>query len=944
MSSRYFHGEEMEENIDSLMESDKAARKTWTRMVVEKYLQNYNWYFPGKSRRNGPSLEKAWAYYEHYAMARYYVADDGRPLPGKPRAEPGDSKPSELYSPITTAESNLNEWGIGVALYFATLRAVAILLILTGLINIPNILFYSGDNYSPEGRDEVSFTLQGSAVCTQFQWVVCTTCQSSQWDDSNAEKRRFAFGLAPDGTNTTLVQQSDCNGAELRYGIVNYASLIFLLIALLALALYQRKREVLFDIGKQTATDYSVVVRNPPPDAYDVDRWCEFFSQFAEKQVSVVTVALNNHMLLRKMITRRVLRASLRRQLSKGIDIDNEDEVRTAVAEVLREQEGEEGCISGCISKLLNCTIMPILHFFNWFLPPDLCVDKIFKTTNEIKELQQEKYDVVAVYVTFETEAGQRNCLTAFSTSKVNLWRNNTDAVPPSTVFEGRVLEVVEPEEPSSVRWLDLHVGFKTKFIQRLLNFVITLGLVALAGYLVSLCRYRVGPQLSAPITTVFNSIIPVIVKLLLLIENHNDEGSRQQSLYLKITLFRWVNTAILTRIVTPFTGTIGGVDTDVLPTISAILWSELWLSPALRILDIMGNLKKHVLGPRAKTQESMNLWYQGTVYNLGERYTDFTKVMFLCFFYSALFPGSFFFCGAILLMQYYVDKYCLMRIWSTAPFIGSQLAVFSRRYFFSLALLAFAVVAAYSWAQFPYDNVCFGSDTGFAATYTDVQNLHWEAPEGFADGVVPVSKDENVLFCDQNWRAMDGLGFPPVPSVLQTGDLRWMTDSQETLSRLYGWSSMVALIAFVVLVFGGTIVSLFVGLYRGNYTPDGEDQHIDFSSEEISGYVPQFKVGAFQYPCIAADVDDFDKSLIDFQDPKDPQYDTHNLIFDMPYKGMKRPKVETEGRTARDGDMEPSSGRPPIFAICKSWNAHGLEKIEEEDGNDLEDDGELET
>jgi hypothetical protein len=37
------------------------------------------------------------------------------------------------------------------------------------------------------------------------------------------------------------------------------------------------------------------------------------------------------------------------------------------------------------------------------------------------------------------------------------------------------------------------------------------------------------------------------------------------------------------------------------------------------------------------------------------------TKVLFLCFFYSALYPAAFFFCAAILLAQYYTDKYCLM-------------------------------------------------------------------------------------------------------------------------------------------------------------------------------------------------------------------------------------------------------------------------------------------
>ena len=37
------------------------------------------------------------------------------------------------------------------------------------------------------------------------------------------------------------------------------------------------------------------------------------------------------------------------------------------------------------------------------------------------------------------------------------------------------------------------------------------------------------------------------------------------------------------------------------------------------------------------------------------ERYTDFSKVLFLCFFYAALLPSSFIFGFAILMTQHYV-------------------------------------------------------------------------------------------------------------------------------------------------------------------------------------------------------------------------------------------------------------------------------------------------
>jgi len=129
-----------------------------------------------------------------------------------------------------------------------------------------------------------------------------------------------------------------------------------------------------------------------------------------------------------------------------------------------------------------------------------------------------------------------------------------------------------------------------------------------------------------------------------MLFERHQTEGGFQASLYLKITMFRWVNTAIVLQWITPFTKTLGITRTDLLPSVSAILWAECWITPAIRILDIASNFQKHILAPRAYTQEQMNMFFLGTRYNLGERYTDLTKVLFVCFFYSALFPASFFF------------------------------------------------------------------------------------------------------------------------------------------------------------------------------------------------------------------------------------------------------------------------------------------------------------
>jgi len=54
---------------------------------------------------------------------------------------------------------------------------------------------------------------------------------------------------------------------------------------------------------------------------------------------------------------------------------------------------------------------------------------------------------------------------------------------------------------------------------------------------------------------------------------------------------------------------------------------------------------------------------------------------------------------------------------------------------------------------------------------------------------------------------------------------------------------------------------------------------------------VPQIKVGGFPFPCLACDIDRIDQSLIGWNDPAH-SYDKHNLIFDVPWKGMPRKKL----------------------------------------------------
>jgi hypothetical protein len=444
-------------------------------------------------------------------------------------------------------------------------------------------------------------------------------------------------------------------------------------------------------------------------------------------------------------------------------------------------------------------------------LPAETLVDRIFSLTEEIKQLQTEKYDITKVFVTFETEEGQRAALSALSIGRWDIFMKNKNAIAPSAVFKDHLLSIGEPSEPSAVRWLDLSASTAHKVLVRLLNVGITTLLVTLSGYIVAQARFEIGAWAAAPLVTIFNTLIPLLVKVLMIFEPHGTEGSFQAALYLKITFFRWVNTAFLMKIITPWTSTLEDGARDVLPQINAILWAELWITPLLRLLDLYGNFKKHILAPRARNQELMNLNFQGTRYNLGERYTDLTKVLFVCFYYSALYPAAFFFGTAILIGQYYTDKFCLMRIWADSASLGSEVAKFSRKYFFSFAVVAYAVISAYAFAGFPYDNLCRKDNPDFGAAGNFVVNIT----------TYEVTEDQFFVYCDQRWSGFNGLPFPPTAKSQPIG-LRWMSDSQETMSSAYGWTACAFLVGFVCLFFGSGILNYLRSWFGGVYSTTG--------------------------------------------------------------------------------------------------------------------------
>jgi hypothetical protein len=97
-------------------------------------------------------------------------------------------------------------------------------------------------------------------------------------------------------------------------------------------------------------------------------------------------------------------------------------------------------------------------------------VEQLDVVTDSIKESlkENEKLPASNIFLTFETEKAQREVLTALTVGTLMSHRNDSSAVSdPKYLFRGNhVLEVIEPEEPTTIRWHSSHSG-ETSVYQR---------------------------------------------------------------------------------------------------------------------------------------------------------------------------------------------------------------------------------------------------------------------------------------------------------------------------------------------------------------------------------------------------------------------------------------------------------------------------------------------
>ena len=335
---------------------------------------------------------------------------------------------------------------------------------------------------------------------------------------------RFQYFSNAEGEELPFALKNHCEAAKFTVGLCNLGAAIVVILGMVVSSFSLRNMEVEFDEDAQTAADYSIKIINPPDDAHDANEWRIFFRKNFRSQVSICTIVVDNDRLVHKLVHRRELLQKIKSIVGpkESLKEDNLKKLSSAI-------KIKRSCVREVWAKLFSGV-------------PEYYA-KIQACDEEIRDIASEKKAVTSVFVTFESEAAQRKVLTIMNTE---------DGYKKKYCFRGdKFLNVIEPAEPSGIRWNDVDVPDSTFYGSLVAPFVITIGLIAASAFLfVTIRKYRTSQQ-GAFAIALANYFFPLIAKALTDFEKHRNHGSRQTSLYVKITFFRWINTAIIVTIVT---------------------------------------------------------------------------------------------------------------------------------------------------------------------------------------------------------------------------------------------------------------------------------------------------------------------------------------------------------------------------------------------------------
>ena len=660
-----------------------------------------------------------------------------------------------------SSHAALSDFGVGLALYFKNLALLSALCIFLFLVHLP--VFYCNYAYK---RHRIFNSNASSLVTpdldTPFPPEFCgfDKMPSSLLIANNttvSDTKSFVNG----STSVSSLSKADVAAPWLaildRYGGFDYGGIdqptvtslqyitaIFCCATLLVTIVFSsriEKHEIeQADTRIYSARDFTVMITGSklPQDPKVYKKFYE--SRFEGSRVVRVAIIYNPSPLLRAIS--RHLRAEMSVSQSYNDNELHKQDADHAGRRVSRAQS--------ILRKLKSSPPPSSCSFLGVFQSMGCRRDHAYKlrelqaaekaVDEENRRVYQNDLSPSRVFVTFDDELDQHRCIRNMASDWCDrLWiRRDLDTVDNRASIQD-ILESCAHEdapEPSDILWENLDYGWASRMIRivwsTVLSFVVifVLGLALLyltlssesakngdgaydvvkvesplrannGGIIGASYLDQIQSAGLAAFIVLINFLLPMTIKLTSRSEIHFRESAVQVSILAKLVLARFLNSAVLTFLVTR--------KSDMLTSkfarkIQFLMIIDLFSSPLVRLFDVYNLFMRYVIAPRcSKTQAQMNKHFNGTFWNLAERYTDMMKKVFFAFYYAWLAPSGFLITGVALFVDYFVDKYLLLRRWRTPPRLHSHLSVAARAYFYGSTIVS-AFMFIWAFRHWPFD------------------------------------------------------------------------------------------------------------------------------------------------------------------------------------------------------------------------------------------------
>ena len=280
------------------------------------------------------------------------------------------------------------------------------------------------------------------------------------------------------------------------------------------------------------------------------------------------------------------------------------------------------------------------------------------------------------VVVTFATEASMERTLQTFEVSAARRVFSNVTGIESSETpvdFEGTVLLVSRPVEPTEILWHNSHYARPERLLRLALSFAATAGIGGVLYAIASEFARAEATNFLFVWVTVVNAALPTTLKQVTkLIERHREFGDEQDSMFLKLTMARWFNTAVVVFVTTRRPARLGKAN---LESVFLILLADAFVTPLIVAFDPFDLVMRYVVAPRQPTQRAMNRFWNGAEWNIAERYTDVAKTLLVGLFWASAAPAGLLVTAAALFNVFLVDRFCLLRRWARKPDFDDQLS-----------------------------------------------------------------------------------------------------------------------------------------------------------------------------------------------------------------------------------------------------------------------------